>query len=85
MTREEIIKEVYLKNHGSWPQELSSGVMFYKGERVTTQDFDELYVEILEKDTLIKKEEGMYFSNRLGSFKLIPIQKDIIIEIEEEK
>lgn len=47
MTREEIIKEAYLKNYGSWPQELFTGVMFYKGERITVQDFDELYLKLL--------------------------------------
>ena len=35
------IREAYYHHNGKWPIELTSGVMFWRGLRVTIKDFKE--------------------------------------------
>jgi hypothetical protein len=40
MTDEDAIQEALAYYEGKWPPELWTGVMFFKGTRITKQEFD---------------------------------------------
>lgn len=53
MNRQQIIMECIVERDFRWPRELVSGVMFFKGERITIDEFAEAvnkYKKILTKE-----------------------------------
>lgn len=39
MNRDQVIRECVQANNRRWPEQLTSGVMFYRGERITQEEF----------------------------------------------
>lgn len=40
MSRPQIIARARMAHSGKWPEQLTSGVMFYEGERITRDEFE---------------------------------------------